>query len=105
MPFTFKRKETVTESVRRVGHECLDRAIESAASHDIEAIHATRKEIKKMRALLRLVKKEIGKSCFRKITDQLREAASYLAPPRDAYVRFKALETLARPASRRAAPP
>jgi len=53
-----------------------------------------RKNIKKVRAILRLVRAEMGKKSYREYTDLLREAADYLAAARDAHVRLQALAAL-----------
>jgi CHAD domain-containing protein len=78
-----------------LGAERVEKALESLRKCDkLEAIHSVRKEIKKLRALLRLVRTEIGARAYAKETQALREAASHLAAPRDAHVKVKALEDL-----------
>lgn len=97
MAFALKRKETLPESLSRISRACVARALKRCDQRTPEAIHAARKEIKKLRALLRFVRKEIGESEFDRANSVLREAAGHLAGPRDAYVRVRALDLLARP--------
>ncbi len=51
-----------------------------------EAVHATRKGIKRLRAFLRLARRSIGTSTYRTENGALRDTARLLAPARDAYV-------------------
>jgi CHAD domain-containing protein len=53
-----------------------------------------RKEIKKLRALFRLVRGKIGRGAYRKGAKALREAADSLTAPRDARVMLKAFGKL-----------
>lgn len=96
MKFKFKRKESVAEAVQRISRGCVDEALDGLKEKEkFEAIHSVRKEIKKLRAVLRLVRGEIGEGPFKKGNRCLREAADELAGPRDAYVQVKALDGLA----------
>lgn len=96
MRFAFKRSESVAASVRRIGSACAKRALKCDLNHSAESIHAARKEIKKMRALLRLVKGSLRKARFKKSNEALRKAAWCLAPVRDACVKEKAVKRLAK---------
>ena len=97
MAFRFKKNESVDKAVRRLCLDCLDKALHDLRRGDpVEGVHDARKEIKKLRAVLRLVRKEIGNSVYREITDRLRVAANHLATPRDAQVQLGAFEELAR---------
>ncbi len=97
MAFCFKRKESVPKAIRRLGRERVEDALECLkdCGHG-EAIHCARKDIKKVRALLRLVRSAIDKKEFRRLTKFLREMAKRLAEPRDAYVKVKTLTDLMR---------
>ena len=96
MKFKFKRKESVAEAVQRISRGCVDEALENLKEKErFEAIHSVRKEIKKLRAVLRLVREEIGEGPYKKGNRCLREAADELAGPRDAYVQVKVLDELA----------
>jgi CHAD domain-containing protein len=95
MPFRFKRKEPVAHAVRRIYGKVSNDALESLndTSH-FEAVHGVRKEIKKLRSLLRLVRHDIGKEAYGKYTDTLRDAANHLRAMRDAQVTLGTFESL-----------
>ena len=95
MAFCFKRKESVAKGIRRLGRERIKSALECLKDCSrAEAIHCARKDIKKVRAVLRVVRTNIPKKDFRRLTKLLREAAGHLAAPRDAYVKAKTLANL-----------
>ncbi len=97
MAFRFKKNESVDNAVRRLCLDCLGKAVNYLRRGDpVKAVHDARKEIKKLRTVLRLIRKVIGDSVYREITDRLREAANHLATPRDAQVKQWAFEELAR---------
>jgi CHAD domain-containing protein len=96
MPFCFKKSESIEKAVRRVCDERVRKAREWLEKpRRPSAIHNVRKEIKKLRALLRLVRGEIGREDYLKAVKALRGAAERLALARDARVIFRALEKLA----------
>ncbi|MDR3458323.1 MAG: CHAD domain-containing protein [Verrucomicrobiae bacterium] len=102
MPFYFKKAEKPGRAIRRVCREHIRRALSRLRhSRHPATIHAVRKDIKKLRAILRLVQAE-NPDAQRKLEKALRRAAGQLAASRDARVIFKAFETLAgRSAARR----
>jgi CYTH domain-containing protein/CHAD domain-containing protein len=59
-----------------------------------EAIHGARKDLKKARAALRLVREEVGEETFKRENVALRDAARLLSASRDAEVRLETLEAL-----------
>ena len=70
MAFCFKRKESVAKATRRLGRDRMEHALECLKECDrAKAIHCARKDIKKMRAVLRLVRTEIQKRRRRRITN------------------------------------
>jgi len=96
MPFHLKKTEPLDKGVRRLCREHLGEALERLRkSRHPAAIHGVRKEIKKLRALLRLVRGGIGRGDYRKTEDSLRQAADRLAASRDARVMLQAFEQLA----------
>ena len=96
MPFRFKRKESVTKAARRLCCERLDSALDLLEEGDrCAAVHDVRREIKRLRSVLRLVRPGIGEAAYGKATDALRSAANRLNAMRDAQVRVAALEELA----------
>jgi len=97
MAHQFKRKESVPKAIRRLGRKRVESALKCLNDcADMEAVHGTRKEIKKLRATLRLSQSAITKKDFRRVAKLLREAANELAPPRDAFIKAKTLRDLAR---------
>src|SRR5262245_24334130 len=97
MAFCFKKRESVAKAVPRLTRERIEHGLECLKECErAEAIHCARKDIKKVRAVFRLVRTEIPKKAFCRITDLLREAADQLAAPRDAYVKLRTLRNLAR---------
>jgi len=95
MAFHFKKEESPTRAVRRLSRERIGRALEYLRqSGRLEAIHSVRKEIKKLRATLGLVRGKMGENAYRKRVKTLRTAAKCLQDPRDARVRPQALERL-----------
>jgi CYTH domain-containing protein/CHAD domain-containing protein len=59
-----------------------------------EAIHGARKDLKKARAALRLVREEVGKETFKRENRALRDAARLLSASRDAEVKLETLAAL-----------
>ncbi len=97
MAFCFKRKESLPKAIRRLGRKRIEDALECLKDcRHGEAIHCARKDIKKVRAVLRLVRTEIERKEFRLLAKLLRQAAKLLAAPRDAHVKMKTLTNLMR---------
>jgi CHAD domain-containing protein len=65
-----------------------------SASTRGELVHETRKAIKRMRALARLLRYELGKDEFKRVNDSLRDAGRRLSETRDAEVRLATLRSL-----------
>ena len=102
MPFRFKKTESPAKGVRRLCRERIGEALGRLRESDRPAVvHGVRKEVKKLRAILRLVRGEIGKGAYRKGSKALREAARCLAATRDARVKLKAFEKLTGRSARR----
>ena len=96
MAFHFKKAESPAESVRRRGHEQIGAALGRWRKRGRPSdIHYVRKEIKKLRALLRLVRENINSDDYHKGAKALRKAADSLAGTRDARVMWRAFEKLA----------
>ena len=97
MPFRFKKKESVAKAVRRLCCERLDDALETLEKGArLEAVHDVRKEIKKLRSVLRLIRRDIGKHTYSEQTRALRRAADLLTDFRDAQVKLNAFDSLAK---------
>ena len=97
MPFCFKKKESVLKAIRRLASERVEHALECLKDYRHgEAIHCARKDIKKVRAVLRLFRAGIEKKRFCLLRKLLREPARRLGAPRDAYIKAKTLTNLIR---------
>jgi CHAD domain len=93
-----KAGEPVALGLRRMALTQLDLAIELLErdhEHDSErAIHETRKALKRLRALVRLIRGELGEQAFARENSALREIASRLSGARDSAVLVATLEQL-----------
>jgi CHAD domain-containing protein len=66
----------------------------ASGSDRAELVHEARKAIKRMRALARLLRHELGEHEFKRVNDSLRHAGRHLAGARDAEVRLATLQRL-----------
>lgn len=98
MSYCLKKDEPLASGIRRIAREQLERALceITGFSHQDEgaAVHATRKHIKRTRALLRLVRRELGPEIFRGENQRLRDVARNFSGSRDARVQLQVLEKL-----------
>ena len=96
MAFRFRLAETFEEGCQRIAREQIERAQAQLKGPDdvTTAVHETRKSLKRLRALLRLIRPAIGESVFHHENTQLREIARILSSARDRHV---LLETVAKP--------
>ncbi|MGH9112627.1 MAG: CHAD domain-containing protein [Acidimicrobiales bacterium] len=98
MAFRFQPGEAVPEGVRRVATEELVAALDhlgGGAGPMDEAVHESRKSLKRLRALLRLVRDGLGPSAYRGENACFRDCGRLLAGPRDAAVLAATLDDLA----------
>jgi CHAD domain len=80
MGFCFKRKEGVRKGVKRLAKSRISAALGSLKDHrDAEAVHGVRKDIKKIRAVLRLARERLSQKKYRRQNKLLRKAAGELA--------------------------
>ncbi len=99
MSYRLAADEKPTAGVRRIALERVERAAErlreaGTVEDPSECIHAARKDLKKLRALLRLLRGELGEGLYRAENDRYREAGRLLSPSRDAEVKVETLENL-----------
>jgi hypothetical protein len=95
MAYRFKLVEPFEEGCKRIAREQIERAqcqLKETAD-PIIAVHETRKSLKRLRALLRLIRPSLGESAFHEENAQLREIARILSGARDRHV---LLETVAK---------
>jgi CYTH domain-containing protein/CHAD domain-containing protein len=79
------RLEKATERLQEAGE---------AGDALAEAIHGARKDLKKARAALRLIRDELGEKSFKRENHALRDAARLLSASRDAEVKLETLDAL-----------
>jgi CHAD domain-containing protein len=94
--YRLKESEPLPEAIGRAARGRIDHAIDELLgktdSTPVEAVHEARKDMKKLRALLRLARGELGDRTFARENACFRDAARELAGARDSDVM---LETLA----------
>ncbi|MCY4604726.1 MAG: CHAD domain-containing protein [Gemmatimonadetes bacterium] len=97
MEYRLKRGESVPEGVRRMAAEQLDKALEHLACQDGKRdkhIHEARKATKRLRALMRLVRRELGDEVYALENQCYRDAGQRLSGLRDATVLVETLDRL-----------
>jgi CYTH domain-containing protein/CHAD domain-containing protein len=96
--YRLKRKEGAADGLRRIARGRIEKATErldQVGDEELaEAIHGARKDLKKVRAVLRLLRKELGKKRFKAENRRYRDAARLLAESRDAEVKLETLAAL-----------
>ena len=98
MAYRLSIADDVPSSVRACAREQLADAVaqlEGAAKDPVTAVHEARKDLKKTRALLRLVRPALGRRAYRAENDALRDAGLALSGARDADVLVETVEQLA----------
>lgn len=90
--------ETLPEGLKRIAREQLDDALAhlrgEAGDDDEERVHESRKSLKKARAVIRLVRKEVGSEVYERENERFRDIGRVLAPVRDAQVFVATLDDL-----------
>lgn len=96
--FRLKHTEKVGEGLVRVLRGRAARAIEAlreeAKEDSASAIHSARKDVKKIRSVLRLLRAEIGEKAYRAENRRYRDAGRALSGSRDAAVKVETLAAL-----------
>ena len=97
--YRLKERETPSAGIRRIASGRAEKAVEALgraeAGEDFAAsIHAARKDLKKLRGVLRLVRSELGDDLYRVENERYRDAAALLAGSRDAEVKVETLAAL-----------
>jgi CYTH domain-containing protein/CHAD domain-containing protein len=99
--YALKEDEPLGEGMRRIAagraEKALERLRESAAGEaaTAQAVHGARKDMKKLRTLLRLLRDELPKKVYAAEKERYREAARKLSGSRDAEVKLETLDALA----------
>jgi CHAD domain-containing protein len=99
MAFRFKLGEPFDEGSRRIAVEQIERA--QSSLHDKRgdqaiAVHETRKSLKRLRALLRLIRPAMGEQAFKAENGQLRDIGLSLSGARDRHVLLETVDKLER---------
>lgn len=95
--YRLKRKEKTAKGVRRIARGRVDHALEALCEMpdgEEAAVHAARKDLKKLRSLLRLIRGELGPATYRSENARYRDAGRLLSDARDAEVKLQTLEAL-----------
>jgi CHAD domain-containing protein len=95
--FKLKKRETAAEGIRRVAREEIDTALaltKDKRSSPETVVHELRKQLKKLRAIVRLVEDELGERIADRDNQALRDLGRRLSPARDASVRVTAVRHL-----------
>lgn len=98
MAYKLKKQENISEGIKRIATEQIDKAIREI--RDVEAIgvdksiHQVRKRLKKIRAIVRLVRDCFGKETYKKENARFRDMARSLSNLRDAKVHIETLDDL-----------
>jgi CHAD domain-containing protein len=100
-PYRLARDEGVAAGLTRVAAGRAEAALErlhaagAAEAGAAEAVHGARKDLKKLRTVLRLLRDELGKDAYRQENARFRDAGRALAQARDAEVKLETLNALA----------
>ena len=99
MTYRLRDDDTPAAGLRRSAQEELDDAIaqltEGIEQDQVTAVHEARKSLKKLRALLRLVRRELGEETYARENAALRDAGQRLSETRDADVLITTFQALA----------
>lgn len=92
MKYELRRGETLGDGLRRICRKQVLRALAIARGEretDDTPVHEMRKHLKKARAALALVKREIGQGSFKRLDRSLRDSGKLTSEVRDAEVRLQ----------------
>jgi CHAD domain-containing protein len=96
--YRLRRKETPVEGLRRIAEGRTNHALEQLRGETDDdmpvAVHEARKDLKKLRSVLRLIRDELGDDVYRRENVRYRDAGRLLAGARDAEVKLETLESL-----------
>ncbi len=98
MAYRLKHKEGAADGLRRVARGRIEKAgerLQDVGDEELaDAIHGARKDLKKVRAVLRLLREELGRKRYKAENRRYRDAARLLAESRDAEVKLQTLRAL-----------
>jgi CHAD domain-containing protein len=98
--YGLNRDEKLAKGLQRVAAGRAKKALErlrgiGAGEDTADAVHGARKDMKKLRTVLRLVRDELPKATYTAQNQSFRDAARALSATRDAEVKLGTLESLA----------
>ncbi|MGF1634698.1 MAG: CHAD domain-containing protein [Phycisphaerae bacterium] len=95
MGFTLQPRRDLAAEIRRAAAERVDKAVGAIDNKPAdEAVHEARKRLKQLRAIVRLIRGEIGKKAYGKENIFFRDAGRLIAAARDAAVLVETLDNL-----------
>ena len=95
--YRLKPGEAAADGIRRIADGRARKALQKLGAVDDDgaaAIHGARKDLKKLRAVLRLVRAELPKKLYREQNRLYRDAGRLLSDSRDAEVKVETLDDL-----------
>jgi CHAD domain-containing protein len=92
--YRLRSKEKPKSGIRRIARGQAADALEQLQNADAAAVHEARKDLKKLRSLLRLVRDQLGDGIYRAENRRFQEAGRRLSAARDAEVKLETLEGL-----------
>jgi CHAD domain-containing protein len=96
--YRLRRKETPVQGLRRIAQgrtrDALQQLRQESEEDTAAAVHEARKDLKKLRSVLRLVRDELGDDVYRRENTRFRDAGRELAGARDAEVKLETLQSL-----------
>src|SRR4051812_4537805 len=96
MKLQLKGGQRVEPEIRRIARKEISAIVKQLATrgpqNEGESLHEARKHLKKIRALLRLLRDDLGDRTYRKENRSFRDVGRVLSPRRDAEVLVKTLE-------------
>jgi CHAD domain-containing protein len=99
--YVLRGDETLADGLKRVAAGRAEKALERLRGDEDRAgaIHGARKDLKKLRTVLRLVRDELPKYVYKEENRRFRDAARALSASRDAEVKLETLDDLAEEAA------
>ncbi len=97
MSYQLDPDKKLDQEVRRVTQEQLEKAVDSLDHRNVdlaEAVHDVRKRLKKIRAVIRLVRDELGGEAYREENTFFRDLGRRLSDLRDSWVRVETVTQL-----------
>jgi CHAD domain-containing protein len=96
--YRLRRKESPIAGIRRVAEgraeDALEQLHDGVERNPEAAVHEARKDLKKLRSVLRMVRHDVGDDAYRRENVRFRDAGRALSGARDAQVKLETLSAL-----------